>query len=556
MIPTIKVQLISNVDEQSIDFTNIAKTPDMAFRQYYKADDEVWQDYLERFDLIYKWQDFSYLGDLDSYIDTFVKELNEAIQQDISHFDPRLGGGFSKRTINDALDISDWEVVIYDISELGGFDKERLKESFFHITTPSLFDFRELIGDNLVITSCRKAISDRDDEIKIVRSKRGAYYPNSTTRNIAGCNFITAQQTVDILTKTSLDVVVVFDRNGIETTLSKEEILKKEKSFYDRLEQEKREYDQSESTKILNELRSMQEVRQEVEVEDSLAKQVKEEIRRDFNKQRGSLKPDSLNSFLHGSNIQTPTLKPTSELTTDEEIEQEFESERSYLITKKHKKDEMLYAQALEVQQEAITLAYKLLSDGQTFREMNSVLYQYFAKNGFVSEIVNLYLSKELKLAMVKEHKIKALEEYITQLEQESEAGQERIKRKEDEISKLRSTMQKKEIDHRKALDTLNHEITEQTNIATESMDIIEQMNKYKEDMDSVVIELDGQNNTLKEQITAKDKEIATLQADSQQVKQLQQEVKTLSDKLLQAQEKINQTNEQLNEQLMHKIQR
>ena len=525
----IKVELIAQIDETSIDFSNIAQTPLMAFRQYYYADEEVWQDYLTRHDLLVKWENFTHLNDLNGYINNFLKDMNEAIMDDISHFDAKLAGGFGNKTIGDELTLDDWEVVIYNISNLGTFDRDKLKSHFFNIKTPSLFDFREYIGDNLVFTNCRKAIANRDGKLRIVRSKKNAYYPTSTTKDIKGCNFITAMQTIDILSLVSANVNVVYHRNGLEVVQSKEEILKRENTFYKRLEDDDKQYGENEATKILNELRSLKEIEQEVN----------DEIQKDKNFKRGSLKPDSLNEQLYSSEVESPTLKPTTELTTTEEIEKEFDEEKEYLLIKKQKKDEFLYAKAVEVQEEALHLAYKLLNDGQSFKQINNVLNQKFAQNVFIAEIVNLHFSKQLKLSQIKDIQIDDLQDYISQIETKAEELNGQVANKVEEISKLRSTMQKKEIEHRNALETLDATVQEQSQIATEAMDTIEEMKKYKNDMDNVIIELDSENARLKDKNEALEKDITRLSRNNEKAENLQEQVNSLSVKLIQANEKI-----------------
>jgi hypothetical protein len=521
----IKVELINEVDELSIDFSNIAQTPILAFRKYFHASDDVWEDYLDRHDLNIKFEEFKYLKDLNIYIDTFIKDINEAIIEDISHFDIRLSGGMNKKLLNDKLEISDWEVVIYNISQLNSHDRDKLKTHFFQINTPSIFDFREFIGDNLVFTQCRKAIANRDNQLKILRSKKNSYYPNSTTKDIRGCNFITATQTLDMLSYISVNSTLSYNRNGIETKQTKEEILSKEKSFYRKIEDDNKQYNSNEASKILNELRSIQEINKE--------------IKEDKNKNRGSLEPDSLNKEINSSDIQSPTLAPTTELTTSQEILQEFENEKSFLLIKKQKKDEFLYSQAIEIQDDAIHLAHKLLSDGQTFRQINNILNQKFAQNPFVVEIINLHFSKQLKLSKVKDNQIQDLEEYIQEIQINIQQIENKLKSKEEENSKIRSTLQTKEIEHRKQIDTITQELKEQVETTQEAIDTLEEINKYKEDMDNVVIQLDNENSVLKDKINQANTKLQELQNIEENSKILEEEVKDLSLKLLRVNEKM-----------------
>jgi hypothetical protein len=525
----IKVELLSDIDEQSLNFSNILQTPVSAYRNYFYGDDETYKHYLEKHNILINFNNFKFLNDINSQIDNFLFDIQKAISEDISHFDARLASSPVKRASTDTLGTSDWEVVIYSLSNLNSHDRDKLKSNFFEISSPTLFDFRELIGDNLVFTQCRKAIANRNDSLKIVRSKKNAYYPTSTTRDIKGCNFITAQQTINILNTVSSNVNIIYNRNGSEVIQTKEEILTKEVSFYNNLDKENKQYSQSEATKILNELRTIQDINH----------QAKEEIQKDKNKNRGSLKPDSINEQLNSSRIESPTLTPLSNLTSEEEILLEFENEKTFLLLKKQKKDELLYAKAVEIQEEAIHLAHKLLNDGQSFKQINNILNQKFAQNPFVTEIVNLHISKQLKLAKVKDNEIEDLQEYIKQIQIEQQKEQEKYLAREQEISKLRSTMQKKEINHTNEIIKFQEELKKQEEITIQSLDTIKELNDYKNEMDNVIIELDNNNTTLKEKLKNSIVSHEEKQKHLDKIELLELKIQQMSDKLISTNEEM-----------------
>lgn len=555
--PHIKGDKMLNLTLRKVDFNelkieDIGKRPvlDTLLKFWTKSENE-YIEFLQKHNIDF-YKNFTSIAELKDTLKQDIETINNIAEQNLEN-------AFDFKTINflkskNLKDINDYEFVklTIDLRQINNAEnKELIKDLFLETKSVSLVDFVDV----------------SEHSCSLIYHKKGAFYYNNEPYMCNSRESLTLLENFEIpkdsnfiLTRFLLDLSNKFEDNNIDESFcvqysnGKENIANMHEVIYwgHLNAEEKRE--------LKAEIKEQEAINNE-------AKQIaKEELKAESNATRDSLKPKEVQEVLEQeknvrlyniNEINTTTQKP-KEVQEVLEKPKNIENKIDDIIFKsielyKQKEIEKLNVKLEKAQkdsQNAYTDLKEYLNNGLSILEALKNIQQKY-RNDDTINLASLLFSKDILNLKSKEDEIVALNKDKEELQTECKEAYSEIDKKEETISKLRSTLQTKLNEMKDFEYELEQEyeikIKEKEEAMLKELEALQQaQEKLKAEYEEEIKELDTANEELNNENKKINEMNLKLNADNEN---LSKSLKELESKYAREKEQIEKRLESLDSQ-------
>lgn len=438
-----------NFDELNIK--NISKRALLdSIKIFYKGDEFEYINFLEKLGIDY-YQTFNNIFEFNNEINKEIKILNDlASKENIDKFDFKVVN-LLRRNLKEIND-NEYIKLNFDLRKLNDNSQlDKIKDIFLTTDSVSLVDFKEIEDERFSLIYHKKGAMDYNNEFLLNNSRETIQFLE---------NFKMAKDNNFILTRFLLEIARKFKEAGINESFSytyqmgevKKEVIKdiNEIIFWGNLSKEEKEQ-QKELEK------------QEQEISNKATQLAKEEIKKEKQQTRDSLAKDSTNEILESEKViprlynlrnqnendekEKNNKNINSKKSENEEIKINIEKviQESFEIyhQKELEKVNLRLERAKKDSLEAYNDLKETLNNGSSIIDGIKFIQQKY-RNEDTINFATLLFSKDILGVKAKDDEIKNLKNETDEYKNYIETLNDEISKREETISKLRGTIQVK----------------------------------------------------------------------------------------------------------------
>ena len=438
-----------NFDELNIK--NISKRALLdSIKIFYKGDEFEYINFLEKLGIDY-YQTFNNIFEFNNEINKEIKILNDlASKENIDKFDFKVVN-LLRRNLKEIND-NEYIKLNFDLRKLNDNSQlDKIKDIFLTTDSVSLVDFKEIEDERFSLIYHKKGAMDYNNEFLLNNSRETIQFLE---------NFKMAKDNNFILTRFLLEIARKFKEAGINESFSytyqmgevKKEVIKdiNEIIFWGNLSKEEKEQ-QKELEK------------QEQEISNKATQLAKEEIKKEKQQTRDSLAKDSTNEILESEKViprlynlrnqnendekEKNNKNINSKKSENEEIKINIEKviQESFEIyhQKELEKVNLRLERAKKDSLEAYNDLKETLNNGSSIIDGIKFIQQKY-RNEDTINFATLLFSKDILSVKAKDDEIKSLKNETDEYKNYIETLNDEISKREETISKLRGTIQVK----------------------------------------------------------------------------------------------------------------
>lgn len=452
----VNVEKIDPTLIETIYFSGNIPVLDIMKHKYWNGTEEEYSDFLSK-NGIETTYSFKTITDLHNKTNEIIKKLLATFPKDIGKFDVKIIPAIKQRNLREVTD-DDYDLLTFDLNGFNEEEKEICIDSFFDAFSLSIYDFKKLEEDKLLLFYNRRGFAEEDDRVSLVQARSRATLLQ---------NFKTAKDNNYICA----DLILQMSKTMASKGFSLEDTCF---SYSQKTPNgEIREWKKTLS-EVLDAPKMTTEERELEKEKERIKQEAQEEIKKELAETRQSLPPESTKIELtRPGNSQ---VKNEEFLTSDMNLEETLKKLSQEYDAKEIEKTRIRLAEADKEVKNIYEMMKELLNKGTTVLEALNIAKQK-ARYAETVQKASFALTTDLLRVQQKDLIIKEQAEIISLKDIENNKLSESLIKREETISELRGTVNRKNI--------------EITNI----------VEKHEKDIEEMTKETQKTINTLKKQI-------------------------------------------------------
>lgn len=162
----------TRVDVTNIDttyFTGNVPILDIMKNKYWNGTEEEYSEFLAKHE-IKPYYNFKTITELQNITNEIIKKLLVIFPREISKFDVKIIPVMKQKSLKPVTD-EDYDLLTFELKGFSEEEKEVFIDAFFNIFSLSIYDFKKLEDDKLLLFYNRRGFAEDDDRISLAQAR-------------------------------------------------------------------------------------------------------------------------------------------------------------------------------------------------------------------------------------------------------------------------------------------------------------------------------------------------------------------------------------------------